>query len=45
MKSVKWAAGFREDIMMGMVFRVGFKKWKGRKINQAGRPFQAEARA
>lgn len=45
MESAKWAAGFRDGIMMGMVFRVSFKKCRGRKVNQAGRPFQAEARA
>lgn len=36
MKSVKWVAGFREGIMMGMVFRVGFKKME-RKKDKSGR--------
>lgn len=43
MKSAEWAAGLREGILMEMVFRVVFRKWRGRKVNQAGRPFQAEA--
>lgn len=41
MESAKWAAGF----IIGMVFRVGFRKWRNRKVNQAGRAFQGETRA
>lgn len=44
-KNAKWAASFREGIMMRMVYRVGFEEWSSRMVNLAGRPFQAEARA
>lgn len=42
MESAKSAAGFREGIMMGMRFKVGFEeqKWRGKLV---GRPFQVEA--
>lgn len=45
MERAQRAAGFKEGIMMGMRFKVGFEEHRSREVNRVGRPFQVEARA